>query len=139
MYRYQVLTAATLLLSSCTASFPPAGQADWIFTGGQIVTVDEDFSMAEALAVKDGRILAVGAVAEVDAFRGPGTEVFDLEGKSVIPGLQDSHIHFLGLGRDVNYEAELTFAMTAEEIVAEIVSLKGRLAPEPGEWLVGNR
>lgn len=128
-----------LLLSSCTSSPPPGSEADWIFTGGQVVTVDEAFSLAEALAVKDGRIVAVGTAEEVEAFRGPETEVTDLAGKTLIPGLQDSHIHFLGLGRDVNYEAELTFATTAEEIVEEVADLKERLDPGPGEWLVGNR
>jgi predicted amidohydrolase YtcJ len=78
------------------------------------VTVDEGFSLADAVAVKDGRILAVGTVSEVDAFRGPGTTVIDLTSCTVIPGLQDSHIH-------------------------EIASLKERMNPEPGEWLIGNR
>ncbi len=134
------LTSATVfLLLSCTPAPPPGMEADWIFTGGQIVTVDEGFSLAEALAVKGGRILAVGPEAEVAAFRGRGTEVVDLAGRTVIPGLQDSHIHFLSLGHDITYEAELTFAMTAEEIVAEMVALKERMDPEPGEWLIGNR
>jgi predicted amidohydrolase YtcJ len=104
-----------------------------------VVTVDGDFSIAEALAVKDGRIVAVGTVREVATLRGAATEVFDLSGKTLIPGLQDSHIHFLSLGQDITYEAELTFAETAEEIVAEIVALGERMDPDPGEWLIGNR
>lgn len=127
------------VISSCTAALPDESRADWIFTGGQVVTVDGPFSLAEALAVKDGRIVAVGTSGEVAAFRGPRTEVFDLSGKVLLPGLQDSHIHFLGLGHDVNYEAELTFAETAEEIVAEMAKLEERMDPEPGEWLIGNR
>jgi predicted amidohydrolase YtcJ len=140
MYRFGLLPAALLLLlASCSSPVPPGAQADWIFSGGQVVTVDEDFSLAEALAVKDGKVLAVGTVDEVGRFHGPDTEVVDLAGRSVVPGLQDSHIHFLSLGHDITYEAELTFAMTAEEIIAEIVALKERLDPEPGEWLFGNR
>ncbi len=127
------------LLFSCSSSLPPGAQADWIFSGGQVVTVDETFSMAEALAVKDGRVLALGSEAEVAVFRGPGTQMVDLAGRTVIPGLQDSHIHFLSLGHDITYEAELTFAMTAEEVVAEVQALKERQEPEPGEWLIGNR
>ncbi len=134
-----LLSAAPLILSSCSPATPPGTQADWIFTGGQVVTVDEDFSIAEALAVNDGRIIAVGSAREVGNLQGPATQVVDLEGQTVIPGLQDSHIHFLSLGHDVNYEAELTFAMTAEEIVEEIVALKERLKAQPGEWLIGNR
>jgi len=113
--------------------------ADMILTGGTVVTVDNEFGIAEALAIKDGRIIAVGSAAEVAALAGPGTRTIDLAGKTVIPGLQDSHIHFLRLGRDVTYEAELTFAMSAEEIVAAIAELKERLEPAPGEWLIGNR
>ena len=75
----------------------------------------------------------------MSALRGPNTEIFDLSDKTVIPGLQDSHIHFLSLGSDITYEAELTFAETAEEIVAEMVGLEERMDPELGEWLVGNR
>jgi predicted amidohydrolase YtcJ len=134
-----VLVGIGWFVSGCTSSLPAGAQADWIFTGGQVVTVDPDFSIAVALAVKDGLMVAVGTVGEVEAFRGPGTRVVDLAGLAVIPGLQDSHIHFLSLGHDVNYEAELTFAMTAEEVVAEVVALMERLSPEPGEWIVGNR
>ncbi|MFC1662097.1 amidohydrolase [Gemmatimonadota bacterium] len=131
--------SAGLLAISCSPSVPPPAQADWIFTGGQVVTLDQDFSMAEAVAVKGGRIVAVGSAREVGTYQGPNTEVVHLEGRTVIPGLQDSHIHFLSLGNDITYEAEFTFAMTAEEIVAEIVALKERMDPAPGEWLIGNR
>lgn len=134
-----LLAASLLFVGSCGTAVPPDGQADWIFTGGQVVTVDDDFSLVEAVAVKDGRIVSVGTGQEVGTFQGPGTRVVHLEGRTVIPGLQDSHIHFLSLGHDVNYEAELTFAMTAEEIVAEIVALKERLNAGPGDWLIGNR
>lgn len=137
----RVISLGLLLssVSSCTAAVPDESRADWIFTGGQVVTVDGSFSLAEALAVKDGRIVAVGTGGEVAALRGPQTEVFDLSGKVLLPGLQDSHIHFLGLGHDVNYEAELTFAETAEEIVAAMADLEERMDPKPGEWLIGNR
>ncbi|MFQ5790040.1 MAG: hypothetical protein ACE5JI_06120, partial [Acidobacteriota bacterium] len=84
--------------------------ADLIFTNGKIVTVDQDFSLGEGLAIKDGRVIAVGTDEEVLAHRGKRTRVVDLEGRTVIPGLQDSHIHFLELGHDVSYQADLTFA-----------------------------
>ena len=135
--RHLPLAATIIAVASCSPS--NSVEADLIFTGGQVVTVDEDFSIAEALAVKDGSIIAVGTSREVSALRGPNTEIFDLSGKTVIPGLQDSHIHFLSLGNDITYEAELTFAETAEEIVAEMVGLEERMDPDPGEWLVGSR
>ena len=132
MMRTAWLFFGALILSSCTATAPPGAQADWIFTGGQVVTVDQDFSTAEALAVKNGTVLAVGSVADIASFEGPGTRTVDLAGRTVIPGLQDSHIHFLSLGHDITYEAELTFAMTAQDILDEIAALKARDNPAPG-------
>ncbi len=70
-----------------------ADQADLILRHGKIVTVDRGFSIRQALAVKDGRLIKVGTDDEVEAIRGPQTEVIDLGGKTVLPGLIDSHVH----------------------------------------------
>ncbi|GAB4220541.1 MAG: amidohydrolase [Acidobacteriota bacterium] len=67
--------------------------ADLVLVNGKIVTVDSAFSIRSAMAVKDGRILAVGTPSEMEAYRGPSTRVLDLEGKTVLPGLIDSHTH----------------------------------------------
>ena len=66
---------------------------DFILYHGKIITVDELFSVREAIAVQDGRILQVGPSAEVSKLRGPRTEVVDLKGRLVLPGLMDSHAH----------------------------------------------
>ena len=92
-----------------------------------------------AVAIGGVRILAVGGNSETLAYRGNATTVVDLGGKTVIPGLQDSHIHFLGLGRDISRRAELTFARNGEDILKAVRELKQRLDPEPGEWLLGSR
>jgi predicted amidohydrolase YtcJ len=74
-----------------------AADADLILHGGKIVTVDPSFSIVEAVAVKDGRIVAVGTNAEVlTAERGPKTRLIDLKGQTVLPGLTDAHVHPLG-------------------------------------------
>jgi predicted amidohydrolase YtcJ len=67
--------------------------ADLVLTNGKIVTVDQEFRIVQALAVKDGRILRVGTDAEVLQTKGDATEVVDLGGKMVLPGLMDSHTH----------------------------------------------
>lgn len=67
--------------------------ADTIYTGGPILTIDDASPTAEAVAVKDGRILAVGALSDVSAHRGDGTQVFDLDGRTMLPGFVDSHGH----------------------------------------------
>src|SRR5687767_13021328 len=68
-------------------------QADLILHGGRVVTVDKDFSVREAIAVKDGKVLRVGTARDILKSRGPQTEVIDLKGKMVLPGLLDSHVH----------------------------------------------
>src|SRR5437762_13876854 len=69
---------------------------DAIFHHGKILTVDKDFSTAEALAVRDGRIVAVGRNDAILASKGAQTKLIDLGGKTVIPGLIDSHTHPTG-------------------------------------------
>jgi predicted amidohydrolase YtcJ len=85
---------ATVLLSAVPLI---AADADLILHSGKIVTVDAAFSIAEAVAVKDGRVVAVGRTTDVLAReRGPKTQVIDLKGQTVLPGLTDTHTHPLG-------------------------------------------
>ena len=67
---------------------------DTILLNGKMVTVDEDFSIAEAVAIKDGKFIAVGSNTEVRGLAGDRTEVIDLEGATVLPGFNDPHLHF---------------------------------------------
>ena len=67
--------------------------ADLILTGGKIVKVDAEFSIAEAIAIRGERIVKVGTAKEVAKLKGDATEVIDLGGKMVVPGLIDSHVH----------------------------------------------
>jgi predicted amidohydrolase YtcJ len=68
---------------------------DLILSNGKIITVDQRFTIAEALAIKSDRIIAVGSNAEIARLGGPNTRRIDLKGKSVIPGLIDNHMHLL--------------------------------------------
>jgi predicted amidohydrolase YtcJ len=80
-------------------------QADVILTNGRIATQDDRRSFATAAAIKDGRFLAVGTEREVMATRGDNTQVINLRKRTVIPGLNDSHIHLIRGG--LNYNLEL--------------------------------
>jgi predicted amidohydrolase YtcJ len=82
------------------AATVPAGQAaDAIYVGGDIITVNDAQPTAEAVAVKDGRIVAVGTLVEVESARkGAATRVVDLAGRTLAPGFIDGHAHFLGFG-----------------------------------------
>jgi predicted amidohydrolase YtcJ len=87
--RLSVLVAAALMSGSVLAQ----DFADTIYTGGPIVTIDDDAPRAEAVAVKDGRILAVGKRTDVMRHRGEKTGLFELGGRAMLPGFVDSHGH----------------------------------------------
>lgn len=80
-------------------------RADVIITGGHIATMDEQRPLASAVAIKDGRFMAVGSDQDVMAYRGDRTQVIDVGGRTVVPGLNDSHIHIIRGG--LNYNMEL--------------------------------
>ena len=91
--QHTVFVAALL---ASTASFSWAQEsADRIFTGGPVLTMNDDQPRAGAVAVKDGRILAVGTPEEIETFRGEGTEVTDLAGRALLPGFFDAHGHVM--------------------------------------------
>ncbi|HET8929032.1 MAG TPA: amidohydrolase [Acidimicrobiales bacterium] len=69
------------------------GVADLVIVGGPVLTMDPQQPRAESVAIRDGRIIAVGTVDEVTAHAGPGTEVLDLDGRALLPGLIDPHMH----------------------------------------------
>lgn len=96
--RVFVAFAAVLLASGCKPTAPPV-VADAIYAGGPIVTMNDAQPMAAALAVKDGKVLAVGQKNEVEkAYKGAATKMIDLEGRTLAPGFIDGHAHFLGFG-----------------------------------------
>ncbi len=86
-------------------SHDPSKKADLILHNARIATQDDKRSFAEALAIKSNRFLAVGTEKEVMAYRGDNTEVINLNRRTVIPGLNDSHTHLIRGG--LNYNMEL--------------------------------
>src|SRR5262245_52944364 len=66
-----------------------------VLINGKIVTVDDRFSIVQALAISGGRIVKVGSTAEIEALKGPQTRVIELAGRTVIPGLIDNHAHWV--------------------------------------------
>lgn len=133
--------SSTIALGLAACGGGGAVTADRIIRNGQIVTVDDDFGIAEALAYRftpaGSEILAVGSDADVMAFQGPATEVTDLEGRVVIPGLIDSHLHFSLLGIEAEFEADLRRAMSVFDVVQGVAGLLEKRTPAAGEWLVG--
>jgi predicted amidohydrolase YtcJ len=108
--------------------------ADLVLRGGKIVTVDNEFSIREAVAIKDGRFLAVGTERDVRPLIGPRTRVIDLAGRTVIPGLVDARIH--ATAACVNWNSELHWQTTRTLADAlNQISAAAKLRPR-GSWIV---
>jgi len=119
----------------CTpvAAQPRIAAADTILKNGKIITVDPAFSIAQAIAVADGRIIAVGPDAAMAAHTAPSTRVLDLNGKPVVPGLIDGHAH---MDREAlrNVFPSLGRVRSIRDIQDRIAELaRGK---RPGEWIV---
>ena len=120
--------AAVAIVAACSTPEPKAA-ADTIYTGGDIVTVNDAQPSAEALAVKDGKIVAVGTRAEVEkAHKGASTTVVDLGGKALLPGFLDAHSHYISsltVANQVNvYAPPAGPGKDADSIVAELVKFR---------------
>lgn len=94
----RLILCTVLGLSLGSGSVFAQDMADTIYSGGSVLTMEDDLPRAEAVAVRDGRILAVGTNAEIAAYRDSGTRMFDLRGQTMIPGFVDSHGHVIGGG-----------------------------------------
>jgi len=111
------------------------GSADLILRNANVITVDEGLPRAEALAVRAGRIVAVGTESDTSGFVGPQTRVVDMGGRTVIPGLIDNHTHALIAGA---FLTGIGVALADVTSVGEIVSRvaeRARTTP-PGEWIM---
>ncbi|MCU1251629.1 MAG: hypothetical protein JWQ49_4658 [Edaphobacter sp.] len=140
--RKAFLFFAVLLLSlstSCltkTASAQAATKADTVLINGTILTVDAKDSVAEALAIQAGKIIAVGSKQQILALIDAHTQVLDLHGRTATPGLIDTHGHYQDGGVDELYNIELTDAKSVAEIVRRVQT---RVAiTKPGEWVLGS-
>ena len=109
-----------------------AQQPDLILHNGKIVTVNESFDIAEAIAVKSDRIMAVGADAEVLELAGPDTTKLDLQDQTVLPGLMDSHSHAPGAAM-YEFDHEVPDMQSVADVLAYIKSRTAQLAD--GQWV----
>ncbi|HVO10654.1 MAG TPA: amidohydrolase [Vicinamibacteria bacterium] len=131
-------TACAVAVAGCVlsprASAAPAEPAQLVLRGGVVHTLDPARPSAEAVAVRGGRIVAVGTDSEVAALIGPQTRVVELRGRTVIPGFEDSHAHLLGVGYQ-RLDLDLLGTRSFEEVVGRVAAaVKTR---RPGEWIRG--
>ncbi len=134
--------SSAVFVVGCAGRPSPEHAADTIYTGGDIVTVDDAQPSAAAVAVRDGKIVAVSAPAEVEgAFGGATTKVVDLGGRTMIPGIIDGHSHFYQAAQIADYVNVSAPPVGTASSIAEVVALlKERVASRPllpGEWLIG--
>ena len=123
---------AALFAWACASG--PENPADSVFINGIVYAVDESNPKAEAVAVKDGLILAVGTTAEIQEYIGENTEVIDLEGKTMTPGFIESHAHLMGIGYN-KLELDLMYVKTYDELVEKVAEAVAKA--KPGDWITG--
>ena len=124
------LVAALAVFTGCESG----DEADLVLRNGNIVTVDDANPRAQALAAKDGRIVALGSDADIEQYIGSNTQVIDLDGMTAIPGLIEGHGHFMGVG-DANLQLKLMEVANWGEIVAMVEEAVAQA--DPGELIRG--
>lgn len=122
-----------LVILALLASFGRAQVADLAVTGARIYTENPAAPQSSAIAVKDGKILAIGS--SVASHIGPSTRVIDAKGAAIVPGLIDSHAHMAGLG-DMLETFDLRHVNTVEEVAAMV--RKAAASRPAGEWIRGH-
>ncbi|WP_163717222.1 amidohydrolase [Mangrovibacterium lignilyticum] len=135
-----LLYALLLTLLSCNST--PDNPADTIYLGGNIITMKGDSAQyAEAIAVKDGKILFVGSEAEAKKYRGDSTIINNLEGKTMLPGFIDPHSHFINATQLVNWvnvsPRPVGQVNSVEELKNTIAEFIKNKPLKENEWLVG--
>lgn len=114
-----------------------------ILHNGKVVTVDSKFSIAEAIAVTGNKITAVGTNADIMKLAGPNTQVIDVKGRTITPGLMDTHLHYSGLdfGGHLSekdravYRVDWRGVRTKEDVLTQISQIIKKYNIPPGEWI----
>lgn len=122
-----------ILVISCWATSAYAQKADLILTNAKIVTLDPASTIAQALAVRDGKIVAVGGNDAMEGLIGPATRRVDAGGRTIIPGLIDSHIHAVRAGLTYATEVNWIGAKTIREAVER---LREAAKARPASWII---
>lgn len=128
---------AFLLVLVVGVSHPATAQqapADLVVTNGRIYTADATRPVVDAMAIRGGRVVFVGDRAGAMALTGASTQVLDLDGLTVIPGMTDAHAHVLGLGQSLR-NVDLVGTTSYDAVIARVVE-RAKQRPK-GEWIIG--
>ena len=135
MNHSKILATAAICVVA-TLSCSEKQEADLVLRNGKIAAVDENFSIHEAVAVKGENFLFVGSNEGADRFVGDDTEVIELDGKLVLPGLIDGHAHMRSLGEELT-NLDISGTTSFQQIVDKVAERVE--TAEPGEWIFGGR
>ena len=124
-----------LTLGAAGRAQTPQAPADLVLTNGAVLTVDPKDSVAEAVAITGGRIVAVGSNAQIKLHIGAATQVVDLAGRAVTPGLIDSHVHFSEVDALFNVDLSDIGIKSMDDVLKRIAAQVATL--KPGEWVRG--
>ena len=133
---YYTLIAALVYAGGCSEN-KQAPTADTVYINGFIYRVNPAQSTAEALAVRDGVIVAVGDNQQVQTLVSEQTRVVDLNGRMLMPGIHDMHVHPLEAGEKYNFQCAFPFTFTLDQIVAKLTECAADTPP--GEWIRGGQ
>src|SRR2546425_1822076 len=111
-----------------------AQTADTVLLNGKVLTVDSQSSIQEAIAIRESKILAVGKTVDVRRLAGPRTRVIDLQGRTVIPGLIDSHLHGIRAALSFSTEVNWIGAPSLDDALGKIRQAARTI--KPGAWLI---
>lgn len=130
--------ACFAVMLSCLAfeAVGQSGAADLVVTNANIRTMDAKRTLTRGIAVIGRKIKAVGSDAEMKAWIGPKTRVIDAGGRTIIPGFNDAHVHFMETGAQLS-SVDLRSAQTPEEFVARIKAFASKLPK--GRWILGGK
>jgi predicted amidohydrolase YtcJ len=129
--RALLISALVMMLADATPAAAQPAPADTILINGKIVTVDDRFTIAEAIAIRGQRIVTVGSNAEIGKLKGAQTRTIDLAGRTVIPGLIDNHSHWVRAAE----HNELRFdGVTTRKRAIALLTERVRDA-KPGAWI----
>ncbi|MDW3647721.1 MAG: amidohydrolase [Bacteroidia bacterium] len=128
------LSIGLLFVISCEGPQKDTQMADMIIYNGPIYTMDENQPTAEAVASRDGEIIYVGDMKGAEELKAPSTEMMDLDGNTMLPGLIESHAHMMGIGYG-KLSLDLTQVANYDELVAKVAEAV-KNTPK-GEWILG--
>ena len=129
------MTGAILLTFGLAAASASAVTPDVILTNGHIITEDSRGSVVEAVAIRQGRLVAVGTSVQILPTAGKATQVIDLHGRTATPGLIDAHAHLASGGMDHLRSLDLSTVTSIVEVRRRVAERAAQL--RPGEWLTG--